>query len=162
MSDLRKNRVDHAHVFVTCRVCETKEPLLTAEDHHRKPRAFGGTDDEENRLWLCASCHKRIHRVQSLIIHHKIQDAYELTTNLFQASSAKRARLWEYANEAAKAEHLSKEAFAEHRTHTKVSLDVEVQIWESLKLLAKGQKMSAKDLAASILRDAVTARKGEL
>ena len=159
--DDRKNRLSQAGTLVTCKVCELKEPLLTAEDHHRTPRAFGGTDDAENRIWLCPSCHKRLHRVQGMLIHNNPHEAYDLAEQIFTAHADKRARLWQYANEAAKAEILAKESFAEHRTHTKVSLDVEVGAWETLKEIAKKQKTSAKALAAAIIEDAVKKAKGE-
>ena len=159
--DDRKNRLQQAGALVTCKVCDLKEPLLTAEDHHRTPRAFGGTDDAENRIWLCASCHKRLHRVQALLIHNKPHEGYDLAEQLFPIHADKRARLWQYANEAAKAEALAKDSFNEHRTHTKVSIDVETLIWEDLKEIAKKQKTSAKVIAAAIIEDAVKKAKGE-
>jgi hypothetical protein len=158
VSDDRANRSAKAGAVVVCRVCDLPEPLMTAEDHHRKPRAFGGTDDPENRLWLCASCHKRIHRVQGLLVHNKPSEAYDLCDQIFPEAPSKRGRLWAFANEAAKAEVLAKESFNAHRDHVRVSLDVDITVWETLKAAAKEQKTSAKELAVRILGESVKQR----
>lgn len=153
--DDRKNRHLEAGVLVDCRVCNAKEPKATADDHHLVPRAFGGTDDPDNRVWLCASCHKRLHRVQGMLIHNKPNDAYDLTEQLFPNYADKRARLWQFANIAAQAELRAKESFASHRTHVKVSIEVDAELWDTLKEIAKREKKSAKELAAAIIEDAI-------
>lgn len=43
----------------TCKICGAKNTRL--EVHHIKYRSQGGTDDEDNLITLCESCHKKIH-----------------------------------------------------------------------------------------------------
>ena len=159
MSDLRKDRLAHAHVLVTCGVCLSSEPLLTADDHHVVGRAQGGTDDEENRIWLCASCHKRLHRVAGLLSKGKTGEAYALINQIFPRSSDNRGRLWEFSQIAAKAEVEAKESFHSHRTHVKAMVPVDVETWDFLKAEAKRGKTSAKDLAAAILKEWVRSQR---
>ena len=30
-------------------------------EHHILPKSLGGTDDPENKVWLCAECHEKVH-----------------------------------------------------------------------------------------------------
>lgn len=82
--------------------------------------------------------------------------AYELTNSIFPANGKARENLWTLANEAAEAEREAKEVFGLHRTHQKVSLDVEADVWSVLKAEAKARKTSASKLAADILKKAVS------
>lgn len=43
----------------TCQICGAKHTRL--EVHHITYRSKGGTDDEDNLITLCESCHKKIH-----------------------------------------------------------------------------------------------------
>ena len=46
-----------------CEKCaETGRYVKAALVHHVKPIADGGTNDEENLMSLCVSCHEKIHR----------------------------------------------------------------------------------------------------
>lgn len=139
---------------ISCAVCSTREPLATAHDHHRLPRAFGGTDDAENRVWLCASCHTRLHRVQSFIMMSKSASGFELCKTVFPSDAKARANLWQFANEAAVAEQNAKEVFSEHRTKRKVMIEVDINSWEVIKVLAKNRKKTASALAAEIIESA--------
>ncbi len=45
-----------------CEECFNEGRLTKVEHvHHLKPLAEGGTNDEENLMALCKSCHSRIH-----------------------------------------------------------------------------------------------------
>lgn len=44
----------------TCQICGAKHTRL--EVHHIVYRSKGGTDDEDNLITLCESCHKKIHK----------------------------------------------------------------------------------------------------
>ena len=46
--------------FYTCQICGAKNTRL--EVHHIVYRSKGGTDDEDNLITLCESCHKKIHK----------------------------------------------------------------------------------------------------
>lgn len=155
MGDIRKNRGAKADFKVDCFVCGVPEPLPTAEDHHRKPRAFGGDDSESNRVWLCPSCHARLHRVQEFLLKGQAASGYQLCNDIFPTNGKARGNLWTLANEAAEAEREAKEVFGQHKTHRKVTLSVDVDVWETIKTVAKGRKVSASRFAADILRKAV-------
>lgn len=155
MADPRKNRALNADLKVPCFVCRLEEPLPTAEDHHRTPRAFGGTDDETNRVWLCASCHARLHRVQGFLLKGQTAGAYDLCNSIFPADGKARGNLWTLANEAAEAEREVKESFGLHKTHQKVTLTLDVDTWWSVKAQAKERKVAASRHAADIIRRAV-------
>lgn len=51
-----RERDDHK-----CRFCETEENLHT---HHIIPRSAGGSDDKENLITVCQSCHNTIESTQ--------------------------------------------------------------------------------------------------
>jgi hypothetical protein len=140
---------------IKCFICDVSEPLATAHDHHRRPRAYGGTDDPDNRVWLCASCHTRLHRVQDFIVAGKVATAFELCTTIFPSKAKARGELWKLANEAAAAEREAKEVFGTHRTVVQVNLTIDTETWGQIKLAAKGQKLSAKEFVNCLLKKAV-------
>lgn len=154
MTDNRRKRAANTDAKVQCFVCGTLEPLLTAQDHHRKPRAFGGTDEGENRVWLCASCHARLHRVQEFLVQGQPAAAFDLCASIFPTNAKARANLWTLANEAAAAEREVKDVFDMHRSEVAVKLSVNTEIWNLLKACAKDRGMPVSALAVAILTDA--------
>ena len=144
---------------IVCFVCAVQEPLATAHDHHRTPRAFGGTDDEANRVWLCASCHTRLHRVQEFIVQGQTASAYELCQSVFPIKPKSREELWTLANEAAAAEQEVQGSFDLHRSSVTVNLKVDVEVWSAVKALAIDHKTTANKMAIELLRRAVGSRK---
>lgn len=44
----------------TCHFCGTPEPL---DEHHIVPRRFGGSDDRENIVTVCPTCHRKLERL---------------------------------------------------------------------------------------------------
>ncbi len=156
MTDLRKKRTKAPlDTKISCSVCATVEPLATAHDHHRTPRAFGGTDDEANRVWLCASCHTRLHRVQEFLVQGKTSSAYELCQYIFPTKAKSREELWTLAQEAAAAEQEVQGAFDLHRSSTTVNLTIDVDVWAAIKAMAIDNKTTAKKMAIELLRRAI-------
>ena len=45
----------------TCQICKGKEKDKRLRDHHIIFRKDGGTDDSENQVTLCETCHKKLH-----------------------------------------------------------------------------------------------------
>jgi hypothetical protein len=136
-------------------VCGVQEPLTTAQDHHKKPQAFGGDDEQGNRVWLCASCHARLHRIQEFLVRGQTASAYDLCTSIFPQNAKARGQLWTLANEAAKAEQEVGESFALHKTHQTVSLKLDTDVWTLVKSAAKDHKMPANKFAAELLKKAI-------
>ena len=54
-----RHRYMLAHTY--CEVRAIGCHSLSAHAHHRKRRSQGGTDEPDNLLAVCASCHDRIH-----------------------------------------------------------------------------------------------------
>lgn len=50
----------------TCQICGAKNTRL--EVHHIVYRSKGGTDDEDNLITLCESCHKKVHKGEINVI----------------------------------------------------------------------------------------------
>jgi hypothetical protein len=46
-----------------CGCCSIKYPTLHRHVHHKKPRALGGKDTEDNLIEICPSCHDTIHAI---------------------------------------------------------------------------------------------------
>lgn len=156
--DIRKNRAAKKDLMVSCFVCSQNEPLPTAEDHHRTPRAFGGTDDPENRVWLCPSCHARLHRVQDFLLRGQSASGYDLVASIFPTNGAARGQLWTLAVEAAEAEKIAKDSFDVHRAQQRVNLTIDKDVWFAIKAEAKERKMAAAKYAVEILKKHVETR----
>jgi len=45
-----------------CEICGDQRPRAM-EEHHVLPRRFGGSDDDENLVTLCASCHSAVESI---------------------------------------------------------------------------------------------------
>ena len=151
--DLRKNRQSKIDQKVSCHICTELVPVITSEDHHIVPRAFGGTDDPDNRVWLCASCHTRLHRIQGLFVKGKAAQAVSLCSNIFPTNAGKRGRLIILSQKAAAAERDMKSVNAEYKTEQKVQLLLDVKTWAIIKARAKAQKISATVYAAKMLEN---------
>lgn len=159
MADVRKKRGRlPLNTKIPCFICTVLEPLATAHDHHRTPRAFGGTDDGENRVWLCASCHTRLHRVQEFIVQGKMASAYELCHSIFGTKEKYKETLWTLANEAASAEAEVGDSFSAHQSTVTVNLAIDADVWATIKARAIDGRTSASKLAVQLLRSAVGIR----
>lgn len=51
---MRKRRAQKSEHIKQCAFCGSKENL---EEHHMIPLSMGGTNDDENLIFLCHSCH---------------------------------------------------------------------------------------------------------
>jgi len=57
----------------SCKFCgETDTDAL--ESHHIVPRRFNGSDDEENLVTLCASCHRKIESLYNKDFFQKLKE----------------------------------------------------------------------------------------
>ena len=71
-----------------CEICETtvgyfynnKRPGSLIE-HHIIPRKYGGTDDKENIIYLCTTCHADIH---ALYNRFAIEEIYKTNRSFFK------------------------------------------------------------------------------
>lgn len=68
----------NSNSLVTCWIHQTKIPRAAAHEHHEAPRAAGGSDDVENLVWLCATCHQVAHRATQLLAAGKSGAASDL------------------------------------------------------------------------------------
>jgi hypothetical protein len=56
---------------VTCYFCLSEETEVL-EDHHIVPRRFGGSDEDENMVRLCPTCHRKIERLYDSRFYEEI------------------------------------------------------------------------------------------
>ena len=62
-SQWRKIRARYIRKEPLCEACKANGKIeLAALVHHKKPLSDGGTNDEDNLMSLCVSCHEKIHR----------------------------------------------------------------------------------------------------
>lgn len=73
-------------------------------EHHKHPKGYGGSDDPDNLIWLCGSCHDLVHRLANYLRSKKIglvsDLAYQYQTSQ-NLSPAGKQRLLELAKVAA-------------------------------------------------------------
>jgi len=55
----------------TCFICGESRPN-SIEQHHIVPRRFGGSDDSENLVGLCASCHSAVEKLYDRRFYDKL------------------------------------------------------------------------------------------
>ena len=59
----KKIRDCYIHKHPLCEVCQQHGKYVMAElVHHKKPISVGGTNDENNLMALCISCHEKVHK----------------------------------------------------------------------------------------------------
>ena len=65
-----RNRYVKAHPF--CELCFERGVLIEVEEvHHKQPLSKGGTNDVENLISLCRSCHAKMHVLDDSRWHKK-------------------------------------------------------------------------------------------
>lgn len=63
----RKIRKKYIAEHPLCEICFKNKRMVNADHvHHIKPLKEGGTNDEENLMSLCISCHSRIHKRKNI------------------------------------------------------------------------------------------------
>jgi hypothetical protein len=63
------------------------------EEHHKQPTSYGGPDTEENRCWLCPSCHDAVHRISHSFYARRIGEGRDLIDQYLPNQPARRERL---------------------------------------------------------------------
>lgn len=63
----------------SCRLCSNSFHVDLKNEHHKVPQAFGGTDDYENLITLCPTCHQTLHRIAEMWFNPKRQGKMEYT-----------------------------------------------------------------------------------
>lgn len=74
--------------------------------HHKHPQGYGGTDDPDNLVWLCGSCHDVLHRLAYMINNGKSGPARDLAAqyqDMQNLSPAGRHRLLDLSSTVAAA-----------------------------------------------------------
>lgn len=91
----------------SCHVC-AGPPVDTRllHEHHRHPKGYGGTDDPENLIWLCGSCHDLVHRLSHYLRSKKVglvsdlAKQYQESRNMSPASRQRMLKLADVVAEA--------------------------------------------------------------
>lgn len=84
--------------FYRCYLCKKKFTVHTKDVHHKTPQAAHGTDDPDNLVETCPSCHDAIHTCAKKLSSGKYSQADDIARNLFPNSVAKRKNLFTLAH----------------------------------------------------------------
>lgn len=71
--------------LIKCHVCVTSVPREFAHEHHERPQAAGGTD--EDIIFLCSGCHNNVHQIANMLMGPKAGQA-EATIKSFSLYAA--------------------------------------------------------------------------
>lgn len=118
------------------------------EEHHKHPRAYGGTDDPDNRVWLCASDHSLLHRSALRLYSGKGGEAKDMVVRFLPNQPARQERLLRLVQTVARArqQHARSSDVPEagveaddHQSTVKMQLDVPDWLHHRLKALSTGR-----------------------
>lgn len=126
-----------------CGVCALSYPISVIHDHHLTPVAFGGTNDDDNRKWLCPTCHNLLHRCAENFARGHASKAAALADASFPSNPAARGRLIQWASIAARAEVLAKEQ-APTKKWVTVTLRLERNVAEVLRSQGRDNRKKLK------------------
>lgn len=78
----RKAKI-HSSGTRKCSICSRTFPLALLNEHHVRPRAYGGSDDDSNKKWLCPTDHQSLHRLAELMLAGKSGAARSFASTLY-------------------------------------------------------------------------------
>lgn len=122
-------------------------PRESMQEHHICPRAYGGTDDPDNRIWICSGDHDVLHRAALKLYANKAGEARDIVQRYLLDQPARQERMWKLVKAVAeaRAQHARSTDIPEagldgdHAATVKMSLDVPDWLHHRLKALATGQ-----------------------
>lgn len=112
------------------------QPIVFMHEHHRTPRAFGGTDEGGNLVWLCVGCHDLLHRLATLTMSGKKGLAEDYLEQYLSTDLRARELLKELVQEVIQARLQFDEKALEAEDEKTVQLKIPVTLHSMLKTLA--------------------------
>lgn len=126
-----------SNATVKCVVHGTRIPRAAAHEHHEAPRAAGGSDDQDNLIWLCATCHQLSHRIAQLRHLGRLAEAEDIIGVGYNPSQRKRLNQVVYEIMSALA-HASAAGLGKEKAE--VMLELEHELYAFLKGLASDRR----------------------
>lgn len=125
----------------SCHVC-AGAPVDTRllHEHHMHPKGYGGSDDPENLVWLCGSCHDLVHRLSHFLRSKKtglVRDLAQQYQESRGLSPAGRHRLLKLADVVAEAMTTHTPTFEELEEDEGGTILVQIPLPKSIHAKAK-------------------------
>lgn len=74
---------------IKCRLCGRQDVEITS--HHLVPKSQGGEDTDDNKAYLCVSCHRKVHATFS---NYELEHKYDTVEKLEEAPQMKGYIQW--------------------------------------------------------------------
>lgn len=118
-----------------CAICMRAFPEALAHEHHKIPKALGGTDDPKNLVTLCHSDHNNLHLIAYMLVNAKrTHEAEPTIASIFPDDIPARRRLLEFSAIVAKEMVLKKEIRKDARTELRTVVELPARYMELLRL----------------------------
>jgi hypothetical protein len=118
--------------MVKCYGCGNPLPAALINDHHKKPRATGGSDARPNRSLICPLCHTTVHQATRYFVKGKVSQAKDLVNLWAKGNDGIVARLMELVQ-------IEARAWVEggRSDLQRVTFDLERGVYEGLKAISQ-------------------------
>lgn len=142
-----------SNATVMCFVHRAAMPRAAAHEHHEAPRAAGGSDDKDNLVWLCATCHQVAHRVAQLMMLGKNAAAIDIATSTYSQPQTRKLFL-QVVNEIVIA-HLHAQEAGVGKPKAEVMLELDHKLYHHLKTLAQDHRANGRKVGVAKYIEAV-------
>lgn len=118
-----------------CEICRKTFPESLRHEHHKVPKALGGSDGPENLVSLCHADHNNLHLLAYMMINPKRSHEVEPTVvSIFPDAMESRRRLIEFSKIVAKEMALKKEIKKDPMGETRVVVELPTRYAQLLRL----------------------------
>lgn len=108
-----------------CEICQQNYPAALHNEHHKIPKALGGSDESSNLSDLCQQDHDLLHTIAYMLINPKRRQEIEPTLNsVYPNDRVTQRKVLEFANLAAREMALKKEIKKEPDQETRITLEL--------------------------------------
>jgi hypothetical protein len=118
-----------------CQICRLPYPESLKHEHHKKPKALGGSDDSANRADLCHTCHNNLHLLAYILLNPKRKQELEPTLNsIFPGKPELQREILAYSKFVAMEMALKKETKKEPDQEVRAVIELPARYMELLRL----------------------------
>jgi hypothetical protein len=118
--------------MVRCYGCANPLPAALINDHHKRPRATGGSDARSNRSLICPLCHTTVHQACRYFVKGRVNQAKDLVNLWAKGDSVMVDRLMDLVQIEARAWIDGGKSDLQ-----RVTFDLERGVYEGLKAIAQ-------------------------
>lgn len=140
--------------MMICYVCQKEKPDELKEDHHVRPKAYGGEMGEQKPL--CNFCHDTTHKIADMIYYGKVSSVRDVLVSVFEKRD-QMERLLDLAKTIVEGRLLKEEGKIDREIEPVVCF-VGSEIKQGLKLIAVETKRPLKSVVSALLTDFVYKR----